>query len=219
MAMSADLPEDLEAAGISGDDVETLSLEPDRLDGHTIDELADYLDAGMTPPDATIDDSPACQNALDALTRVRMLSHGALEADALDEDEREDDWITEILTNISLEAHAGRDVPLPPLRETENSVITEGAVRSVVRRAGDTVDGVLVGRCTLEGDVTTPGAPVTVEVWARVVRDHGQPREAIITEIRTAIGDALRTHTEMNVERIDVTMRDDGAAPLVEEER
>ncbi|TDT61469.1 hypothetical protein [Frigoribacterium sp. PhB116] len=217
--MSADLPDDLEAAGVSGDDVETLSFEPDRLDGHTIDELADYLDAGMTPADPTIDDSPACQNALDALTRVRMLSHGALEADALDEDVREDDWITEIITNISLEAHAGRDIPLPPLKETENSVITEGAVRSIVRRSGDTVDGVLIGRCTLEGDVTTPGAPVVVRVWARIIRDHGATTNAVTEAVCSVVEEALRTHTEMNVESIDVMIRSDGAAPVREEER
>ena len=51
----------------------------------------------MTPADPTIDDSPACKNALDALTRVRMLSHGALEADALDEDVREDEALAQRL--------------------------------------------------------------------------------------------------------------------------
>jgi len=148
-----------------------------------------------------------------------MLSHGALEADALDEDEREDDWITEILTNISLEAHAGRDIPLPPLRETENSVITEGAVRSIVRRAGDAVDGVLIGRCTLEGDVTVPRAPVSVEVTARLLHDHGSTSAAVREAIAVAVGEALRTHTELAVTTIRVTVRQDGAAPVPEEER
>ena len=44
-------------------------IEPDDLDGHTIDELADYLDAGMQPADPSIDDSAACQNALAAIVQ------------------------------------------------------------------------------------------------------------------------------------------------------
>ena len=37
------------------------------LDGHTIEELSDYLDAGRTPVDASIEGSPGCRIALDAL--------------------------------------------------------------------------------------------------------------------------------------------------------
>lgn len=203
--MSTDLPDDLEHAGLTGGDIEALSLEPDRLDGHTIDELADYLDAGMMPADPGIDDSPACQNALDALTRVRMLSHTAFDREADGEEERDAAWVTEILTNITLEAHAGRDIPLPPLKRSENSVITEGAVRSIIRRAGDTIDGVLIGRCSLEGDVTTPHAPIRVEVGVTIVHDHGLTD--LMDRIRAAVLEALNRHTELNVTGIDVTAR------------
>ena len=31
-----------------------LALEPEDLDGHTVEELDDYLDRGCTPPDPSI---------------------------------------------------------------------------------------------------------------------------------------------------------------------
>ena len=58
------------------------ALEPGDLDGHSIDELTDYLDAGMQPADPSIDDSPACQNALAAIIRIRHASLRSLEAAA-----------------------------------------------------------------------------------------------------------------------------------------
>ena len=67
------------------DPVRLDSLEPEDLDGHTIDELADYLDAGMLPADPSIDESAACQNALAAIVRLRQSSLGSLEAAAANE--------------------------------------------------------------------------------------------------------------------------------------
>ncbi|WP_144714885.1 hypothetical protein [Curtobacterium pusillum] len=188
------------------DPVRLDSLEPDDLDGHTIDELADYLDAGMQPADPGIDDSAACQNALAAIVRLRQSSLGSLEAAAEQEAPADESWISGVLANISLEARAGRDVPLRPEAPTERPVMTEGAIRSLVRSAGDAVPDALIARCTLEGDVTELGAPIRVVVEIAV--RAGAPIQAAAAEVRETVAEVLATQTDLVVEAVDVVVRD-----------
>lgn len=189
-----------------GDDLTVLALEPDDLDGHSIDELTDYLDAGMRPADPSIDDSAACQNALAAISRVRLFAGDLLEADALDEPDRDDSWVTGILQNITLEAAAGRDIPVPTPIPSEDIVLTEGSVRSLIRRAGDAVDGLLIGRCALDGDVTDPGAEITVTVTATILYGHSIPD--VTNRVRAAIHHELLRHTRLRLAGINISIRD-----------
>jgi len=182
------------------------ALEPDDLDGHSIDELADYLDAGMQPPDPSIDGSPACQNALAAILRVRHASLGSLEAAARDEAPADESWIGGVLANISLESRSGRDVPLRPQSESERPVMTEGAIRSLIRRTGDGVPGVLVARCRLDGDVTELAAPIRVVVEVAIV--SGPSIVATADLVRTGVAQALAEQTDLLVEAVDVVVRD-----------
>jgi len=188
------------------DTVRLESLEPDDLDGHTIDELADYLDAGMQPADPSIDDSAACQNALAAIVRLRHSSLGSLEAAAEQEAPADESWISGVLANISLEARAGRDVPLRPAAPTERPVMTEGAIRSLVRTAGDAVPDALIARCTLEGDVTELGAPVRIVVEIAV--RAGSTIQRVAADVRETVGQVLATQTDLLVEAVDVVVRD-----------
>ncbi|MGN8051184.1 hypothetical protein ACTJKO_15995 [Curtobacterium sp. 22159] len=188
------------------DTVRLESLEPDDLDGHTIDELADYLDAGMLPADPSIDDSPACQNALAAIVRLRQSSQSSLEAAAAAEAPADESWISGVLANISLEARAGRDVPLRPAAPTEQPVVTEGAIRSLIRAAGDTVPGVVVTRCSLDGEVVQLDAPVRVTVEVGVRNGTHIPTAAAL--VRTAVAEVLAAHTHLELEAIDVVVRD-----------
>ncbi|MFB2600232.1 Asp23/Gls24 family envelope stress response protein [Herbiconiux sp. P17] len=183
-----------------------LGLEPDDLDGHTIEELSDYLDAGRAPADPSIDSSPGCQNALAALQRLRSVSAGILDAEAREEPEPEESWIGGILKNIGREAHAGRSIPLPHPDPAAALAITEGSVRGIVRAAGDTVEGLLVGRCSLIGDVTVPGEPITVAIDAVVYWGHNIP--SATSALREAVAAALALHTELHVAAIDVTVHD-----------
>jgi len=182
------------------------ALEPDDLDGHTIDELADYLDRGMRPADPGIDDSPACQNALAAIVRLRQSSLGSLDAAAAAEAPADESWISGVLSNISLEARAGRDVPLRPAAPTERPVMTEGAIRSLVRGAGDTVPDAVVARCRLEGDVTVLGAPVRVVVEIAVRTGAAIPDVA--DRLRAVVAAELAAETDLVVEAVDVVVRD-----------
>ncbi|WP_144763251.1 Asp23/Gls24 family envelope stress response protein [Curtobacterium sp. 9128] len=182
------------------------ALEPEDLDGHSIDDLADYLDAGMRPADPSIDDSPACQNALAAIIRLRQATLGSLEAAARAEAPADDSWIGGVLANISIEARSGRDVPLRTEAPSEHLVMTEGAIRSLVRRAGDSVPGIVVARCSIDGDVTVLAAPVRVSVEVAIVVGPSIPATADL--VRLAVDAALREQTDLVVEAIDVVVRD-----------
>ncbi|MEB4613714.1 hypothetical protein OOT08_03585, partial [Leucobacter sp. M11] len=77
-----------------------LGMEPEDLDGHTIEELSNYLEAGRAPADPSIDGSPGCKIALDALERLRTLSPELLAADTEAEPEPEESWVQSILAGI-----------------------------------------------------------------------------------------------------------------------
>ncbi len=75
-------------------------LDIDDLDGHTVEELADYYDAGLTPADPTIDDSAGCQIALAAIHRLRVLTNDFIEAEARALPPLDETWIKGILNQI-----------------------------------------------------------------------------------------------------------------------
>lgn len=187
-------------------EIRRLGLEPTDLDGHTLDELTDYLDAGRHPADRSIDESPGCQLALDALERLRGLGAELLAAEAAAEPEVDDSWVDRILSGIAMDARAGRRIPFESPDPKADLAITEGAVRGLVRSSEDAVPGLLIGRCRLEGDVTRPGAPIRVGIDASAL--HGQPIPKVADELRAEVDRRLRAHTELNVVAIDIAIRD-----------
>ncbi|MBC7725603.1 MAG: Asp23/Gls24 family envelope stress response protein [Burkholderiaceae bacterium] len=179
-------------------------LDETGLDGHTLDELSDYLDRGRVPADPAIEASPGCQIALRALERVRTVSASLLAGEA--RDTADDGWVATIIGSISLDARAGRDIPVTHSDPSARLSLTEGAVRGLIRAAGDSVGGVLIGRCRLDGDVTIPGEPITVHVDASVFYGERIPDAA--QRVRQAIYRDLGRHTELVVEAVDVTVHD-----------
>ncbi|MEO6309702.1 MAG: hypothetical protein ABIO33_03350, partial [Leifsonia sp.] len=134
------------------------------LDGHTIDELSDYLDVGREPPDLTIENSPGCQIALDALTRLRTETWTMLDVEARADATMAHTWLANILQNISHEAKAGRAIPISHPDPNTRLRVTEGSIRGLIRAAGDAADGALVGKVDLDGDVTVVGSPITINL-------------------------------------------------------
>jgi uncharacterized alkaline shock family protein YloU len=178
----------------------------DDLDGHTIEELGDYLDAGRKPYDPSIENSPGCRIALDALERLRSASLRLLEAEASEEPEPDESWIGGILANIGREARAGRRIPIAHPDPAADLGITEGSVRGLVRAAADTVDGLIVGRTALQGDVTVPGESITVALEATAYFGHSIP--ATTERLREAVRSALDLHTDLVIAAVDVTVVD-----------
>lgn len=178
----------------------------DDLDGHTIEELSDYLESGRTPPDPSIEGSAACLLALDSLQRLRDLTPDLIAADTAAEPAADDGWVSRILGDIVLEARSGRRIPLAAPTPDADLVITEGAVRGLVRAAENVVPGVLVGRCRFDGDVTHLGSPVRVLLDVSLL--YGQPVPGVTARLRAEIADRLATHTALDVTGIDITVTD-----------
>lgn len=183
-----------------------LGLDPGDLDGHTIEELTDYLDAGRTPADASIDDSPGCALALDALERLRVLTPALMAHDEATEPAPEPGWIQSILSGIALDARSGRRIPLAEPEEGSDLAITEGAVRGLIRAAENVFPGILIGRCRLNGDVTDLDASIGVEVDVSV--PFGEPIARLADRLRSEIAARLRVHTRLSVTGIDITVHD-----------
>ncbi|PZE34478.1 hypothetical protein DEJ25_09365 [Curtobacterium sp. MCPF17_011] len=191
------------------DDDQTLPADvlPDAdLDGHTFDELAEYLDRGRTPQDPDIESSAACRLALSNMQRLRELSVDAMQRRADADPDRENAWIDGLLTTIRAEITSGRDVPVSHPDPRLRLVLTEAAVRNLIRRAGDTTGGIVMGRCTLTGDVSTPGTPITVDLTAAIA--YGQVAEQTADRLRRRLADVLTRHTELVIEQIDVRFDD-----------
>lgn len=182
------------------------AMPADELDGHTMEELGDYLDRGRTPFDPSIEDSAACRLALASLTRIHELAGDGLAREALRAPDRDEKWITGLLDTIKEEIVSGRDIPVGHPDPILRLALTEASVRSLIRRAGDTAGGVIMGRCTLDGDVTTPGEPIRVEVTASI--EYGLAAHETADRLRLRIRRTLDQHTELAVSDIDVLIDD-----------
>lgn len=184
----------------------TLGLEPTDLDGHTLEELTDYLESGRRPVEPSIEESPGCQLALDALERLQGLGDDLMEADTAAAPEADENWVDRILNGIALDARAGRRIPFESPDPDVDLAITEGAVRGIIRSAENAVPGVLVGRCRLDGDVAVPAAPIRIEIEANVF--HGQPIPSLAERLRAEVLERLGSLTELNIVAVDIVIRD-----------
>ncbi|MEJ6489163.1 hypothetical protein PQI23_05430 [Leucobacter sp. USCH14] len=185
---------------------DAFGMEPDDLDGYTIEQLSDYLDSGRTPVNPEIESSPGCRIALDALWRLRQLSPELLAADTRAEPEADESWVQSILSGITLDARAGRRIPIPSPEVGADLGITEGAVRGMVRAAESDVAGVLIGRVRIDGDPTEPGQPATV--CAEVSVAHGREIPSAVDHLRAAIASRLADHALLNLSGIDIVVHD-----------
>jgi uncharacterized alkaline shock family protein YloU len=76
----------------------------------------------------------------------------------------------------------------------------------MIRGAEEAVPGVLVGRTRIDGDVTVPGEPVHLRVDASIA--YGRPIPATAEKLRDEIHRRLSAQTTMNIDTIDIAVRD-----------
>jgi hypothetical protein len=174
--------------------------------GYTLDDLSDYLDRGREPAIPAIDTNAECQAMLATLERVSSLSRELVTQDARENPTLDENWLAALVATIGRELRAGRDVPLTSADPSTNLAITEGAIRELIRTTGDSVEGVLVGSCSLDGDVTDPNAEITVRVSISVIA--GSSVVELADHLRERVHSELLRHTQLNVVAIDVTVVD-----------
>lgn len=184
---------------------------PDELvdgidDGVSPERLVDYLDAGRQPYDPEIEESPEARAQLAALERLRAMGARLLESDAAASPAPDPSWISGVMDRVRLESRAGRQIPLASIDERSTLHITEGAVRSLIREAGDGVEGAMVISCTIHGDVSVPGALVRVEVVVSGL--FGEPLPALAEAVKSAVSSSLSRQTELTLESVDVVVDD-----------
>ncbi|WP_232331545.1 Asp23/Gls24 family envelope stress response protein [Agromyces laixinhei] len=179
----------------------------ERLDcGKTIDELSDYLSRDRIPYNPDIETCPECLNALEALARVSGLSRDLILEDARALPPPAETWFEEIMVNIAHEVRAGRDLPIQHPDPRVQISITEGAVRALLRTVGDTIPGVIVGKCELLGDAERPGTPIEVRLTVSV--EWGRPIPEVSEQLHRSVTSALQQHTELNVTAIHIDVTD-----------
>lgn len=169
--------------------------------GYTLEDLSAYLDRGRTPAIAAIDTDAEAQAVLASLERFGALSRELVE---LESEPVPQGWFDRVMRDVTRELRAGRDIPLTAPDDRVETVITEGAIRELVREAGDAVPGVLVGRTTVSGDMEQLGAEVSVRVTISVL--FGRRLAEVSAAVRDAVMAALAAHTSLRVREVDVVV-------------
>lgn len=184
-----------------------MSTPGDTLDcGHSLAELSEYLDTGRIGDPDHLAQCPECQSGLASLRRLSALGHDLLDADITEAGSGTDDWMQAILGNLRLELRPGRSIPVRGDDPGDVLSETEGAISALIRSIADGLPGTAAGKCRLYGDVTEPGAPVTVGVELAVV--YGHPLADRAAALRKQLAEALGRQTELNITAIDVTITD-----------
>jgi len=174
--------------------------------GHSLADLSEYLDTGQIGDPGHLAECPECQSGLASLRRLSALGSELLDADTAAAGSGTDDWMKAILGNLRLELRPGRSIPLRA--DTPGDVLTEteGSISALIRSVADSLPGTAAGKCRLHGDITEPGAPITVGVDLAVV--YGHPLEQRAAELRWKLATTLARQTELNITAIDVTITD-----------
>lgn len=188
-------------------DTQDPTTPPDTaLSDELIAELEDYLAAGREPRNQRFEEDPELSRVLGSLENLHRVTAELLDAEARDLAAPDPGWVQKIMTNIVQEARSGRSIPLTAVSEADTLSVTEGAVRTLVRDAGDAVPGILIGRCRLDGDVTDPAAAIAVRLTVSVAA--GQRIPEVTARLRAAVIAALERHTELTVSDVDISVVD-----------
>ncbi len=201
--------------------------------GRSMDDVWDHIE---TPPDQHELTCPFCRAAradLAALARAtRQLRHDEINDDSL---QTSPATLDRILTIARTEVRRGRRLPLTPPGPARSSDLTvsEQAVATVIRRAGDRLPDVQIRRCAVEltpadgaaASPSTPGAEVEAAARRATSTTLSPGRVRIGVSLRVSVGsataipetmDALRRTISASVDhevgvvvdRIDVTVED-----------
>lgn len=174
-------------------------MNPTESCGRSIEDLSDYLETGISTDFVHIENCPQCQARLAGLRSLGMLAQDLLHDDIATASEA--GWLDSVVANLRLETRAGRSIPLDG-GALDTLTETEGAVIAMIRAVGDSLGGVLIGRCRLAGEVTVAGAPVEVNI--DVSTQYGYRLPTVAQELRSAVLAELLVHSDLNVVAVNV---------------
>ncbi len=181
----------------------------DTVAGVPLTELIEYFDAGRSPRVAAYEDSPECREVLAALDRLSERSSEVLSAEARAAAGPAPSWLAQLAARLGelprVGGLGGRAIALPPGPDGVARTLPEAQVRAIVRRAETEVPGALIGRCTLDGDVSTPGAPLRVGAELSVA--YGVQLRPLIAALREEIAARLAAETPLTIAGIDLAVR------------
>ena len=176
--------------------------------GYSLEQLGDYLDGGRTPAIEAIEGNAECQAVLASLERFGSLSRELVSRDAAEHTEIDETWFSSLMSSITREVKAGRDIPLASADPLTTLSITEGAIRGLVRAAGDSIAGVIVGRCALTDRAPEDNSKGGVAVDVSISVLLGTPVRGAAEAVRQAVYGALLKHTELLIDSVNVTVSD-----------
>ncbi|MFW0181980.1 hypothetical protein ACN082_00515 [Rothia sp. CCM 9417] len=167
----------------------------------------DDLETDSQKPQLTrhIDSCPECDRKVASLHKLHSLASQDFDHE-VKELEKDLSWAENLLSNLVLEAKAGRSIPLPSPHQAVRIRQDEGAVVAAVRAVADELDEVIIGQCRLEGDIETPGAPVKVNVTASV--QIGLVIPDLAQALRSSIQESLERCSKLNIVAINITIQD-----------
>lgn len=173
--------------------------------GRRIEDLSDYLETGVSADTDHIEYCPQCQARLAGLRSLSAAAQDLRDDDVASAQTDAAAWLDGMLANLRLETQAGRSIPLESEALDELSE-TEGSVIALLRAVGDSMDGVLIGKCRLDGEISVAGAPVEVNI--NVSARYGFPLPALADTLRAAVWTELVAQTELNVAAVNVDITD-----------
>lgn len=175
------------------------------IDGFTLTELEDYVEAGREPRRSDIESSPDALRMVVGLEQVMALTRRAVDdADALPQPSI--DWFDRIRGFLSREVRSGQALPLRHELAEDALTVDEAAVRSYLRAVVDGIEGVLTVRTHFVGEVTRLDAPV--EVTVIISTAYGQPIQPRTRRVREEVSRVLSRHTDLNVVSLDIRVTD-----------
>lgn len=176
-------------------------------------DLAQVWDTGR--PAAGHDDCHDCRGALTALGALHETVRTALDDDQDGTDRVA--FLDRVMTAVRTEIRPGPLIPLG--EETDDDWITEAAAARVLRAAVDDLPGVCAGSCRISGlherqpprlaqlpGRTLPRGPLRVAV--EVFTDLSRPIPRTATLVRTAVSAAAAHRIGIDVQQVDVMVRD-----------
>lgn len=137
--------------------------------------------------------------------RLRELGMQLLERDELNSPDLA--GVVEAVTaQIRREARAGRDVPFAASSEEDRLLLTEGALRGLLRESADDVPGVIVARCGVVGEIDEPDAPIGAQLAVSIA--WPRPLREVAEQVRAAVAGAIRVQTGRTAGPIDIEVID-----------